>query len=229
MEDYVALFIDGDNISHKYCETIINIVKKKYGKIIVARVYGDFSKDELKYWETPSVIYNIEPVLVWRLGGKNSSDLRLTADAIELFCGNQNISKFVLVSGDKDYTILVSKLKIKDIYVIGISESNHSTSLMLKNCCDEFILLQEKHIKSTKFSNLETGNLDQLKKNIITLLENNNESMLRISQLKDKLLQIDSSFTESNYGFESFSKLLESFDELSLEKYDTTLFVTLNI
>ena len=53
--------------------------------------------------------------------------------------------------------------------------------------------------------------------------------MLRISQLKDKLLQIDSSFTESNYGFESFSKLLESFDELSLEKYDTTLFVTLNI
>ena len=89
MDNNVALFIDGDNISHKYCDKIIKIAKN-YGNLLISRVYGDFSKGELKYWETSSVIYNIEPILVWRLGGKNSSDLRLTADAIEMINEKNN-------------------------------------------------------------------------------------------------------------------------------------------
>ena len=221
--EYVALFIDGDNISYKNCSKIINTAKK-YGKILISRVYGDFSKDDLKLWETPSITYSIEPILVWRLSEKNSSDIRLTADAIEIANDKPYINKYIIVSGDKDYTTLINKLKIRGNYIIGISKNILNTSILLKNCCDEFIILD--NIKSIEEENI-ICNLNILKKTIIKLIENENNNFIQISQLKEKLLQLDSSFTETNYGFDSFSKLLKNIDKLIIKQIDTTLYVSL--
>ena len=108
------------------------------------------------------------------------------------------------------------------IFVIGFSTNKMQTSDILRKCCDEFILLDD----STPEYISNNEELIILKKNIIHLLDNTNDKMIRISLLKDKLLQIDSSFTETNYGFDSFSKLLESMNELRIERYETTLFVS---
>ena len=82
-----ALFIDGDNIAPKNINTILNILKKR-GRILIKRVYGDFSKDNMKQWCSTSLEHSIEPIQVWRLNGKNSSDLRITADCVEFMYQN---------------------------------------------------------------------------------------------------------------------------------------------
>lgn len=255
----VSVLIDGDNISHKHCQKIVEH-SKKYGKILIARVYGDFSQTELKNWKNPSITYNIEPIIVWRLNGKNSSDLRLIADVIEIMNEVPSINTFILASGDKDYTTIVSKLKIKGKYVVGISASNAGTSYLLRNCCDEFIILdKDKNIKTnvsastntcanthtsanrcssvsakqkgnTSVSAKQKGNIqietilpndindefdfNDLKDTIVILLENTDDYKMDASQLKDKLLQIDSSFIETNYGHSSFTKLLKSMSDI---------------
>lgn len=227
--NYIAVLIDGDNISYKYCEQIIE-QSKKYGKILISRVYGDFSQTELKNWRTPSITYNIDPIIVWRVSGKNSSDLRLTADVIEIMNETPTINKFILVSGDKDYTTIVNKLKIKGKYVVGISMNTIGTSYLLRNCCDEFIILnkeeKKKHKKNfIKNNNIDTNNntnvyenedieLTNLKKTIVEIIDNTDGNKIDISQLKYKLLQIDSSFIETNYGYNSFGKLLQSMKDI---------------
>ena len=217
--DNIAILIDGDNISYKLASQIIDKAKK-YGKILISRVYGDFSETELKNWRTPSISLNIEPIIVWRMGGKNSSDIRLTADAIEMVTDIPIINKFILVSGDKDFTTLISKLKIKGKYVIGMASNQHNTSCILRHCCDEFILLeQSKEIKSkaknkNSIETFDQQQLEQLKVNMINIFEESDEELIHLGKIKEKLLLQDSLFTEQNYGFKSFSKFIKSLDDI---------------
>ena len=217
--DNIAILIDGDNISYKFANQIIDKAKR-YGKILISRVYGDFSETELKNWKNPSISLNIEPIIVWRMGGKNSSDLRLTADAIEMVNDIPIINKFILVSGDKDFTTLISKLKIKGKYVIGMASNQHNTSCFLRHCCDEFILLeQSKEVKSKNknksiIETFDQQQLEQLKLNVLNIFEESDEEQIHLGKIKEKLLLQDSLFTEQNYGFKSFSKFIKSLDDI---------------
>src|SRR5207247_4419767 len=77
-----------------------------------------------------------------RYSGKNSADIRMVVDALDLAYGKTHIDSFALVSGDSDFSPLVSKLRENDRYVIGLGVKSSSSDLLVGNC-DEFIFYQD--------------------------------------------------------------------------------------
>ena len=76
MNNTIAVFIDGDNTSHRDINIILNEIKT-YGRIIILRVYGDWSMDNMKNWLSKAKQYGIITIQCERINGKNSSDITL--------------------------------------------------------------------------------------------------------------------------------------------------------
>jgi len=216
-----ALFIDGDNIAPKNINTILNILKKR-GRILIKRVYGDFSKDNMKHWCSTSLEHSIEPIQVWRLNGKNSSDLKITADCVEFMYQNDiGIDNFVLATGDGDFITLINKLRMNGHYVLGVSQTMKSTSDYLPKACDEFIILDR--IKNNKKNKAK----DELIKTIHTTLEEQDNHEMILSLLKDKLLELNPTFSELNFGHNKFSSLINSIKSIEIIRNGRTFSVKL--
>ena len=203
-EETFGIFIDGDNISPKYF-SIINELIKKRGKIIIKKVYGDFTEDNMKNWKKISINFGIEPIMVWREKNKNSSDIKMVSDIMEILFTFSYLKNFVLVTGDYDFRDLCRKIIMFNKNVIGISCHKKSTSQYLKNFCNEFFILDS--IDKTKLNTKEI-----IIQNIKDILNSHNSNIMNLGHLKSKLLNIDSEFNEINYGFESFKEFIKSFD-----------------
>src|SRR5213079_58701 len=129
-----------------------------------------------------------------RYSGKNSADIRMVVDALDLAYGKTHIDSFALVSGDSDFSPLVSKLRENDRYVIGLGVKSSSSDLLVANC-DEFIFYEDL-IRETKKTSLLRG------------LPENKETLWG-SMVKQTMIRKNPAFNESYYGFSTFSKLLE--------------------
>src|SRR5438874_7666263 len=77
-----------------------------------------------------------------RMSGKNSADIRMVVDALDLCYTKAHVDTFVIVSGDSDFSPLVSKLKENDKFVIGVGVKNSSSDLLIDNC-DEWIFYED--------------------------------------------------------------------------------------
>jgi uncharacterized protein (TIGR00288 family) len=149
-ERKLALFIDFENIARgakeaQYQAFEIRLVLERLvekGKIIVRRAYADWSRF-LEY-KRPFHEAAIELIDVpqSRYSGKNSADIRMVVDALDLAYGKTHIDSFALVSGDSDFSPLVSKLRENDRYVIGLGVKSSSSDLLVSNC-DEFIFYED--------------------------------------------------------------------------------------
>jgi uncharacterized LabA/DUF88 family protein len=210
-----ALIIDGDNTSSKYIREVIDLLREK-GKILIKRVYGDFSEENMKNWKRVCQEFLIEPVQVWRINHKNSSDQKITADCTELLYSFPMITHYVLVTGDGDFTHLITKWKSNNKHVIGISTNSQATCKYLELACDEFIYIDH---------SLRSMDSTTLLMNIKNILSDRPEML--ISQLKEKLLSLDSTFNETNLGFKSFSSLISHYDCLVLTRRHHNLYVHL--
>tara|TARA_B100001123_G_C15161707_1_gene967712 strand:+ start:385 stop:1074 length:690 start_codon:yes stop_codon:yes gene_type:complete len=221
-----ALFIDGDNISPRSIDSILDILKKR-GRILIKRVYADFSQENMKKWCSTSLENSIEPIQVWRLNGKNSSDLRITADCVELmYQDNINIDNFVLATGDGDFITLINKLKMNGHYVLGVSQTMKSTSDYLPKSCDEFIILDR--IKNNTKTKGDNGRAKQeLIRKIKSTLEDTDNHEMILSKLKDKLLELNPTFSELNFGYDKFGSLINSIKSVEIIKNGHTLSVKL--
>jgi len=105
----IALMIDSENVSPKYVKSVINEIAK-YGKIIIARFYGDVSKLSAE-WHQMALDYAIKPVHQYNVAtGKNAADLAMALDAQEMMY-QQKVNSFFLVTSDSDFTPLAMKLK----------------------------------------------------------------------------------------------------------------------
>ena len=133
----VAIFIDGDNVSPKCADFVIDYAKK-LGHISVKRIYG--TPDTMKAWVSEYKKYAIKQVSLYNSKyKKNGADIALTFDAATI--GNKPmISSVVIVSNDSDFLPLVVKLKEsgKVVYSFG-SDINYSEPFA--NACDYFIPL----------------------------------------------------------------------------------------
>jgi uncharacterized protein (TIGR00288 family) len=149
-ESKIALFIDFENIAigvtdAKYKKFEVNLLLERLlekGKIVVKRAYSDWDKfPDYKRELHEAAIELIEiPGRVY--SGKNSADIRMVVDAMDMAWSKDHINMFVVASGDSDFSPLVSKLKENDKYVIGVGVKNSSSDLLIDNC-DEFIFDQE--------------------------------------------------------------------------------------
>lgn len=216
-----ALFIDFENIAlglrdSKHKSFDVNLVLKRLvekGKIMVKRAYADWER----YVEYKRPFHEAAIELIdipqKKYSGKNSADIRLVVDAMDLAHGKEHLDTFVIVSGDSDFSPLVSKLRENDKYVIGMGVKNSSSELLVDNC-DEFIYYEDL-LRATKKA-VPIQNLPEKRTEVFAMvtdairaLQRENKEILWGSMVKQTMKRKRPDFDEGYYGYSTFSKLLE--------------------
>lgn len=135
----LAVLVDADNVAAKWATAIFKEVAA-YGDPTVRRIYGDFASDSLRPWRKTlrdhALIAHHQPAYTV---GKNSSDIALVIDAMDLLHSGR-VDGFVLVSSDSDFTRLASRIREQGLNVIGIGEA--TTPESLRKACKRFIFLE---------------------------------------------------------------------------------------
>ena len=231
-ERKIAVFIDFENVAmgvreSRYGNFDIDLVLKRLvekGKITVKRAYSDWHRyTEFKRAFHQAAIELID-VPQSRYSGKNSADIRMVVDALDLSYQRDHIDTFVLVSGDSDFSPLVSKLREYGRYVIGMGVKQSSSDLLINNC-DEFIFYEDLVRPSTENTTLapKLNGLPRKKAEALRLVVETFEALQREgkeviygSVIKQTLVRKLPSFNESYFGYPSFSRLLEDAAENKL-------------
>ena len=238
----MALFCDFENVAlgvreAKYEKFDITRVLERLllkGSIVVKKAYCDWERyREFKAGMHEAAFELIEIPHV-RQSGKNSADIRMVVDALDLCYTKSHVDTFVIISGDSDFSPLVSKLRENNKTVIGVGVKNSTSDLLIANC-DEFIfyddLVREKKARPVKKKPAAKASgaagapaasapkSDEDKKDeaigyvIETvealLAERGAEDKLWGSMVKQTLKRRKPGFNESYYGFRAFSDLLE--------------------
>src|ERR1700686_3736223 len=148
-ERSLAVFIDFENLALGFqgrrdrfeIQRVLERLVEK-GKIVAKKAYADWSR--FLPYTAPLHEAAIELIEIPRRAqtGKNSADIRLCVDAMDLAYSKDHIDTFVVVSGDSDFSPLVSKLKENGKHVIGLGMQD-STSDLLRDNCDEFIYYED--------------------------------------------------------------------------------------
>jgi len=216
-----ALFIDFENVAlglrdSKHKSFDVNLVLKRLvekGKIMVKRAYADWER----YVEYKRPFHEAAIELIdipqKKYSGKNSADIRLVVDAMDLAHRKEHLDTFVIVSGDSDFSPLVSKLRENDKYVIGMGVKNSSSDLLVDNC-DEFIYYEDL-LRATKKA-VPIQNLPEKRTEVFAMvadairaLQRENKEVLWGSMIKQTMKRKRPDFDEGYYGYSTFSKLLE--------------------
>ena len=142
----MAVFCDFENVAlgvrdAKYAKFDIGKVLEKLllkGSIVVKKAYCDWER--YKEFKAPMHEASFELIEIphVRMSGKNSADIRMVVDALDLCYTKAHVDTFVIVSGDSDFSPLVSKLRENNKIVIGVGVKNSTSDLLIANC-DEFI------------------------------------------------------------------------------------------
>ena len=114
-----CLYIDADNISYKCMEQIYDNVK--FNNLIIKKIYGDWSKTELKNWNSIVLDYGLEPIQCFRIGRKQSTDIKLITDLTNDICSNNEIKHIYLVTSDSDFTHVCQLIRKKSIKLTILS------------------------------------------------------------------------------------------------------------
>ncbi|MAG55039.1 MAG: hypothetical protein CMJ83_01985 [Planctomycetes bacterium] len=234
-ETRIALFIDFDNLAlgmkqsptQKFeIHLVLDRVLEK-GRILVKKAYADWSRYRDYKAELHESAIELIELPKKRMTGKNSGDIRMVVDAMEVAYSRAHIETFVLVSGDSDFSPLVSKLRENDKEVIGIGIKAASSKLLIENC-DEFIYYEDlvRHTEKAKEdpSSKVTGKKKEvyaLIKGVVRALFRDGRELVWASMVKQTLKRKRPTFDESYYDYGSFSELLlemEKDKEIKLEK-----------
>jgi uncharacterized protein (TIGR00288 family) len=221
-EHTLAVFIDFENLAlgfkgkrdrrFEIRKVLERLVEK--GKLIVKKAYADWA-DYAEY-KKPLHEAAIELIEIPKraMTGKNSADIRLCVDALDLCYSKEHIDTFVIVSGDSDFSPLVSKLKENGKRVIGLGIKDSSSNLLVDNC-DEFIYYEDLERPLGIPPKIEQD-LPEKKKEAFQLLVDSvvalvreNKEVLWSSMVKETMKRKKPSFNESYHGYRTFSDLLE--------------------
>src|SRR5213595_989251 len=232
-ERSLAIFIDFENLALGFqgrrdrfdiARVLERLVEK--GKIVAKKAYADWSR--FAPYTAPLHEAAIELVEIPRRAqsGKNSADIRLCVDAMDLAYSKEHIDTFVVVSGDSDFSPLVSKLKENGKHVIGLG-MQESTSELLRDNCDEFIYYEDLGQAPTTAPAIDARVPEAKRKVFGLLLESllalrrENKESLWSSMIKDTMKRKKPSFNESYHGYRTFSELLEDAQKEGLLELDT--------
>jgi len=145
-EPLIAVFVDYENLAigardSKWRHLKIDLILKRLlekGRIVYKRAYCDWSQYQADVRDFHSRGIELVDIPRSKMSGKNSADIRMVVDALDLCYSKDHIEIFALLTGDSDFSPLVSKLKENDKRVIGCGVKN-STSGLLMGSCDEFL------------------------------------------------------------------------------------------
>ncbi len=229
----LAVFIDFENLALGFqgrrekfdIERVLERLVEK-GKIVAKKAYCDWSR--FGNYTAPLHEAAIELIEIPRRNqtGKNSADIRLCVDAMDLAYSKEHIDTFVVVSGDSDFSPLVSKLKELGKHVIGLGMTD-STSALLRDNCDEFIYYEDLGKKPGLAPAINAELPENKRKAFELLMESmlalrrENKEVLWSSMIKDTMKRKKPSFNEVYHGYRSFSDLLEDAQKEGLIELDT--------
>jgi len=142
----IAIFCDYENVAlgvrdAKYTKFDIGLVLQRLldkGNVIVKKAYCDWERYKTSRRQLHEAAFELIEIPHVSYSGKNSADIRLVVDALDLCYTKEHLDVFVIISGDSDFTPLVSKLRENNKQVIGLGVKNSSADLLIDNC-DEFI------------------------------------------------------------------------------------------
>ncbi len=234
-EPRIAVFVDFENLAigvrdMKAGKFQIEIVLKRLlekGRIVFKRAYCDWShyRDAVREFHEQGV--ELIDIPQSKMSGKNSADIRMVVDAMDLCSAKQHIDVFALVSGDSDFSPLVSKLKENDRRVIGCGVKSSTSDLLIANC-DEFIYYDDL-IRAAKKVEPRRGKKPDDKKQeaadrVLEVLQSLEQDYDPVwgSMLKQAIRRVYPGFNEGYYGYRSFSEMIEDIQakgDISLE-YD---------
>ena len=218
-----AVFVDFENLAlgveqDKKGRFDIELVLKRLlerGRIVFKRAYCDWTRFKDFMYEFHRQGFEMVDIPSSKVSGKNSADIRMVVDAIDLCYSKAHIDTFVLVTGDSDFSPLVSKLKENDKRVIGCGVRS-STSDLLANNGDEFIFyddlirVSERRRPKPKKAPADKKQQEAFDRLLatVTSLEADYPTVWG-SAVKQTVKRVYPGFDESYYGYRSFSELLE--------------------
>lgn len=221
-EHKIALFIDFENIAlglreSGYKQFDINLVLARLlekGKVVVRRAYADWERYAQYKRAFHEAAIELIDVPLKAYSGKNSADIRMVVDALDLCYAKEFVTTFALCSGDSDFSPLVSKLRENDKYVIGIGVKNSTSELLISNC-DEFIFYEDL-IRSLAEATPTLEGLPEKKQECFGLLIDAIKALMRDgkevlwgSMIKQTMQRKKPEFNEEYYGYPTFTALLK--------------------
>jgi uncharacterized protein (TIGR00288 family) len=249
----LALFCDFENVAlgvedAKFPKFDMQLVLERLllkGSIVVKKAYCDWERYKSFKAAMHESAFELIEIPHTRQSGKNSADIRMVVDALDLCYTKDHIDTFVIISGDSDFSPLVSKLRENAKLVVGVGVKN-STSDLLMNNCDEFlyyddlvrvssaksskrrqpakakVTAQKSDTKKTKPKKEEPSSEATREEALDLVLETAEELIAergdRVfgSMVKQTLKRRRPGFSEVYYGFKSFGELLEAAGEKGL-------------
>jgi uncharacterized LabA/DUF88 family protein len=239
----MALFCDFENVAlgvrdAKYDKFDIKPVLERLllkGSIVVKKAYCDWER--YKGFKASMHEANFELIEIphVRQSGKNSADIRLVVDALDLCYTKSHVNTFVIISGDSDFSPLVSKLRENAKHVIGVGVKQSTSDLLIANC-DEFIFYDDlvREIRRAaanrdrkeaqpsakpavsgekRKDDIELRRTQAVEMAVETFdalaAERGDTSKIWASMLKEAIKRRNPGFNESYYGFRAFGNLLE--------------------
>ena len=233
---------DADDAEFDIAKVLERLLLK--GNIVVKKAYCDWARYKDFKAAMHEAAFELIEIPHVRQSGKNSADIRMVVDALDLCYTKEHVDTFVVISGDSDFSPLVSKLRENNKTVIGVGVKNSTSDLLIANC-DEFIyyddLVERKKAreqapvaKSTRRrtrppKGKKAQAADDKKQEACALVVETYEALLgergeeeRIwgSMIKQTLKRQKPGFNEAYYGFRSFGELLEEAETQGLLKLE---------
>lgn len=234
----IAMFIDSDNVSAKYIESIFDDLSQ-YGTVNIRRAYGNWKDKKLHGWENILQDYNIQPIQQFAYTkGKNATDIAMIIDIMDILY-TKELEAVVLITSDSDFTPIVTRILSDGLTVYGYGESK--TPMPFVNACSQFIYVEKlsvlqqdevvdevtednNHYAVTKAVTKYVGNNYDIRKDLklINLLKQGIEITADEqgwADVKDMSMYIrkNSSFSQVNYGFKKMGDLIKALDLFDME------------
>lgn len=241
----LALLIDGDNAQAALIEPMLAEVSK-YGVMIIRRVYGDWSQTNLNSWKEVLNNYALHPEQQFAYTkGKNATDIALVIDAMD-FLHTADIDGICIVSSDSDYTRLATRIREKNLFVMGIGKQQ--TPRAFVNACSVFVYTEilEKPASDDlgtsipasvdmgeSISGPSIDNPDDpayLKRLIQTAYDSTvqEDGWAQLGTMGSNLRKLDPAFDPRTYGYKQLSQLVEGLREfIDVERDGNAIYVRL--
>ncbi len=234
----LAVFCDFENVAlgvreAKYAafdmEKVLERLLAK-GSIVVKKAYCDWERYKEFKGAMHAAAFELIEIPHVRQSGKNSADIRMVVDALDLCYTKAHVDTFVIVSGDSDFSPLVSKLRENAKTVIGVGVKNSSSDLLISNC-DEFIYYDdlvrqdEQKRRAAKKRKEAAAPAEDKKQEAFDMMLGTLEALIAErgadekiwgSMVKQALKRRNPGFNESYYGYKAFSDLLEDAEKKAL-------------
>jgi uncharacterized protein (TIGR00288 family) len=220
----IAVFVDLENVvigareagfkKFDFDVVLRRLVEK--GNIVAKRAYADWAHFAAQKRVLHEAAVELIDIPARKSTGKNSADIKMVVDALELAFTKPHIDTFALITGDSDFSPLVSKLRENNKHIIGVGVKRSTSSLLIDNC-DEFILYDDLiRTPRSRPSASKLGKVTKLKQEAFQLLldavaalDREHRGVKWSSLVKDTMRRKQPQFNEEYHGYKSFSRLLE--------------------